>query len=204
MAEVLERQPGVSLVACGRSISDVNLMPRRVLSARSAPTRIAGPEMIAECFFFGNRIGEPTAVMFRRADAARGFRGSYYQLLDLEMWFHLMQAGDFFVLPQPLCSVRRHSDQATWINAKDGRIVEERRLLYAEFAGLAGKYGTLSRRCIWDFRMAYALARSESAGYSPADTAFDEVYFRRAFKRFTRPMVRLMLAAGFEQMRRAS
>lgn len=204
MVEVFEREPGVSLVACGRIISDQDLAPLRVLTARSGACRVEGPQMIAECFFLGNRIGEPTAVMFRRADALRGFRRDYHQLLDLEMWFHLLKMGDFFSLPHPLCRIRRHSAQATRTNDKEGRIVEERRLLYGEFSAVAKRYASFPRRCVWDFRMAYALARSEAAGYVPAYSSVGEVYFRRAFKQFTRPVVRLMMGAGLERIRRAS
>ena len=201
MAEVLDSNPRVSIVACARTITDVNLAALRIVRARPVPTRIPGDEMIAECFFLGNRIGEPTAVMFRRSDAARGFRRSYCQLLDMEMWFHLLQKGDFFTLPQSLCRVRRHDDQASRINDREGRIVEERRLLYLEFASSAAKYGSLSRRCIWDFRMAQALARSQLAGYLPSDKTFREVYFQRAFDMFTRPVARLLVAAGLEAVR---
>lgn len=201
MAHLLDRLPEVSLVACARILTDVDLKPLRTLAARPVATRIPGAQMISECFFFGNRIGEPTAVMFRRAECGRGFRGSYQQIVDLEMWFHLMQAGDIFVLPDPLCRVRRHQDQATWSNDKDGKIVADRRLLYAEFAEFAGKHASFSRRLVWDLRMAYALARSESSGWRPSNATISEVYFRGTFRRFTRPMVRLATAAALRRLR---
>jgi glycosyltransferase involved in cell wall biosynthesis len=193
MAEVLDAQPEVAVVACARTMTDVDLNPLRVVTARAVACRVPSLEMISECFFLGNKIGEPTAVMFRRADAARGFRLSYQQLVDLEMWFHLMQSGDIYVLPGPLCRVRQHQNQATWGNDRDGKIVADRRLLYAEFADLVASYATLPRRLLWDVRMAYALARSEAAGCQ-VGSAVSEVYFGRTFRGFTRPMLRLATA----------
>jgi glycosyltransferase involved in cell wall biosynthesis len=194
MVAVLDRQPGVSLVACARIMSDIDLKPVRTLATRAVATRISGPEMISECFFFGNRIGEPTAVMFRRADSERGFRMSYQQLVDLEMWFHLLRSGDIVVLPDALCRVRQHEVQATWSNDRDGKIVADRRLLYTEFADFAARHATLPRRFLWDVRMAYALARSETAGYRMDNPVIPEVYFSRTFRGFTRPLLRLAAA----------
>ena len=63
-----------------------------------------------------NEVGEPTAVMFRRADAARGFDPSLRQLVDLEMWMHLLQRGRIAYLAAPLCCFRRHPAQQTEAN----------------------------------------------------------------------------------------
>lgn len=63
-----------------------------------------------------NQVGEPTAVMFRRADAARGFDPALRQLVDLEMWMHLLAIGDLAYLAAPLCCFRRHPLQQTEAN----------------------------------------------------------------------------------------
>ena len=86
--------------------------------------------MLAECFFLGNRIGEPTAVMFRRADSSQGFSLEYNQLVDLVMWFHLLYVGDYIALPEALCTIRSHEGQATKANELSGRTVEDRRRLF--------------------------------------------------------------------------
>ena len=63
-----------------------------------------------------NQVGEPTAVMFRRVDAARGFDPALRQLVDLEMWMHLLSIGDLAYLAAPLCCFRRHPLQQTEAN----------------------------------------------------------------------------------------
>ena len=63
-----------------------------------------------------NLIGEPSAVLFRRQDAARGFSPRYRQCVDLEMWFHLLEGGDLVYSPEPLCCFRVHGRQQTAVN----------------------------------------------------------------------------------------
>jgi glycosyltransferase involved in cell wall biosynthesis len=67
-----------------------------------------------------NRIGEPSVVMFRKADAGRGFLNDYQQLWDLEMWYHLLEQGDFVYLAEPLCAFRQHPAQQTNVNRLAG------------------------------------------------------------------------------------
>jgi glycosyltransferase involved in cell wall biosynthesis len=203
MAKVLDEELSVSLVGCARIVTDANLSPLRARRVRDHRASIPGPKMIAECFFLGNLIGEPTAVMFRRSDSLRGFSCSYHQLVDMEMWFHLLQMGDFFALPEALCRIRAHADQATWANDQDGRIVADRKRLYSEFAASAGLSAGLVRKCLWDFRMAYAVVRSESAGYRLPSSAMAEVFFQRAFPSFTRPAVKLLTTLGLGRLWRA-
>jgi glycosyltransferase involved in cell wall biosynthesis len=64
----------------------------------------------------GNMIGEPSAALFRREDVARGFDESYRQLVDLDMWFHLLQKGGAFYYSEPLCCFRIHALQQTNVN----------------------------------------------------------------------------------------
>jgi hypothetical protein len=156
--------------------------------------------MIANCFFFGNRIGEPTAVMFRRADSLRGFNHNYPQLVDMEMWFHLLHRGDFFAIPQALCTIRSHSGQATWDNDRNGRIVGDRKRLFREFAASVGRSARLSQKLLWDFRMAYAVMRSVSAGDRSAECSMSEVFFPRAFPICTYPFMNMMKALGLRRI----
>jgi glycosyltransferase involved in cell wall biosynthesis len=200
MVRAMDEHPAVALVACARIVADADLKPVRVAGPRTQEMQIDGTEMIAECFFFGNRIGEPTAVMLRRSKAARGFAQTYRQLVDMEMWIHLMQSGDLLALPMPLCRIRTHAEQATWNNDRDGRIVEDRRRLYAEFSQIAADHASLLRRLIWDFRMAYAMVRSESAGFAGIETAISEVYFPRVFPRFMHPITKFMTTMGLHRM----
>jgi glycosyltransferase involved in cell wall biosynthesis len=65
-----------------------------------------------------NLIGNPTTVMFRRKHAGRGFRSEYCQIVDQEMWFHLLEKGDFAYISKPLTAFRNHPEQATVLNRR--------------------------------------------------------------------------------------
>ena len=195
MAGVLEEYPEISLAGCARILTDERLSPLRTASARRMRARIGGQAMIRECFFLGNIIGEPTAVMFRRVDAQRGFNEGYSQLVDLEMWFHLLQKGDFSFIPAPLCGIRQHADQATQVNLRQGRIVEDKCRLFRDFVPALGSMN-LIQEFLWDGRMALSLARAKRAGKIIESRAINEVFFRRVFSRLTCPAVAMLLRLG--------
>ena len=71
--------------------------------------------------------------MFRRCFAERGFDEHYRHLVDLEMWFHLLEQGSLVNLPAPLAMIRRHATQATRDNALAGHIITDKKRLYAEY-----------------------------------------------------------------------
>jgi hypothetical protein len=152
--------------------------------------------MIAECFFFGNRIGEPTAVMFRRATALRGFSAHYNQLVDLEMWFYLLCKGDFVALPAALCKIRLHPGQTSRINEQSGRVVADRQRLFRDFAPAAGRSAGVFRKLLWDFRMAYSVARITPAARDAVSGPEAETFFPRLYASLTYPLARLMTVLG--------
>lgn len=95
---------------------------------------LGGRETIARCIDTGiNLIGEPSAVMFRRAELTRGFSPAYRQLVDLEMWFALLEKGDLAYVPEPLCAFRKHDAQQTEANRRAGLHVEEAARLVWEY-----------------------------------------------------------------------
>jgi glycosyltransferase involved in cell wall biosynthesis len=204
MLNAFHDQPTASLVGCARIVTDANLSALRIARARINLCVISGDEMLAECFFYGNRIGEPTAVMFRRADALRGFNERYQALVDLEMWFHLLRKGNFVALPQTLCRFRTHAGQATSTMEQSGRIVDERKLLFREFVEHAAKYSGLFRKSLWDFRMAYLVARSRSSTERNVAAAIPETFFPRAYRLITYPIVKAMMAFGLKRVWRTA
>jgi Glycosyl transferase family 2 len=204
MLDAFHVQPTASLVGCARIVTDANLSALRISRARTSLSVISGEEMLAECFFYGNRIGEPTAVMFRRADALRGFSERYQALVDLEMWFHLLCKGNFVALPQTLCRFRTHAGQATSTIEQSGGIIDERKLLYREFVEHAAKYSGLFRKSMWDFRMAYLVARSRSSTARSAADAIPETFFPRAYRLVTYPIVKAMMALGLKRVWRTA
>lgn len=65
-----------------------------------------------------NRIGEPTAAMFRRDDAAPNPHSlfcidgrEFTCLADLALWLRLLAKGDAYYFADPLCGYRVHDEQ---------------------------------------------------------------------------------------------
>jgi len=175
-------QPGVALSACARRLVDDDLKPVRVAGARRRAALIDGETMTRELFVRGNTIGEPTAVLFRRRDALRGFDARYEHAVDVEMWCHLLRGGALAYVAEPLCSVRLHSAQATRGNIHAGSIIEDKRRLFREM--LPRLAGRLSRRerWLWDLRMASSFGRTRAVGM-PADAAgICEIFHPWAFR----------------------
>ena len=111
---MLETAPAVALAASGRIILD----ERSRRPDRWAPFGATGRSLEKKPFSNvwrrnANLIGEPSAALFRRDKAARGFDESFQHLVDLEMWFHLLEQGDFAYTRQPLCCFRVHAGQQT-------------------------------------------------------------------------------------------
>ena len=119
MAAALDADFTVSLVGTGSYILDET---SRLLEHRNNFSRGAcnGRQVILRCMENpANLIGEPSVVMFRRAMAIRGFDEGYKQLVDFEMWIHLLVQGDWFYLDSPHCAFRRHHAQQTQVNKRN-------------------------------------------------------------------------------------
>lgn len=134
MVEVLESSPHISLVACARKLVDKHLNPVGLLSYSDHFESRKGLSVIKECLVNGNLIGEPSAVLFRKKDASRGFDLKYRQVIDLEMWFRLLEKGDFAFIPEALCLFRQHEEQETKRNLKSTVHIDELFELFFEYA----------------------------------------------------------------------
>ena len=116
MVAVLDARPGISLVGSPRNIMDDGSRVVKSLSYLPAGEVIPGTVLISRCLCDQrnqNLIGEPSVVMFRKNQAGRGFNPRYRQLVDLEMWFHLLEQGDYAHLERPYSSFRIHAEQQT-------------------------------------------------------------------------------------------
>jgi glycosyltransferase involved in cell wall biosynthesis len=114
MVAALEANHAISLVASARRIVNEQSKPIDTWSCFNQERPIAGTTVIHHCLFEQrNLIGGPSAVMFRRALAARGFDEGFFVMADLEMWFHLLEQGCFSYIEEPLCAVRKHPSQQT-------------------------------------------------------------------------------------------
>jgi glycosyltransferase involved in cell wall biosynthesis len=114
MMAALDGNHAVSLVASARRIVNERAKPVDIWSCFDQERPIAGTTVIRRCLFEQrNLIGGPSAVMFRRALAARGFDEDFFVMADLEMWFHLLEQGCFAYIREPLCAFRSHGQQQT-------------------------------------------------------------------------------------------
>lgn len=129
----LDRHPAVSLVASARRLVSSDLQPISCAAYSFREEHIPGVKVINRCLFNGNQIGEPTAVMFRKNDVTRGFNGDYAQLVDLEMWFYLLEKGNFVFLPQDLCLFRQHAAQGTKTNLKTFNFLDDEEKLFNDY-----------------------------------------------------------------------
>ncbi len=135
MVSVLDTEPSVALVASARNIIDERSAIISVKYEYRNRGNVSGTKIIQDCLFEQrNKIGEPTVVLFRKAQALRGFNTAYQQLVDLEMWFAILEQGDFYFLEEPLCSFREHAGQQTRKNLVRGLEIDEAFYLLKDYA----------------------------------------------------------------------
>jgi glycosyltransferase involved in cell wall biosynthesis/2-polyprenyl-3-methyl-5-hydroxy-6-metoxy-1,4-benzoquinol methylase len=117
---MLEANPGAVLATSARQVIDARNKTIDLWSSLERRGLNQGDRVARFCLFrIQNCIGEPTAVMFRASSAAgRGFDSSYRQVVDLEMWLHLLIKGDVVYTKEPLCQFRHHAEQQTAANRK--------------------------------------------------------------------------------------
>lgn len=121
MVELLETNPKAALVTCARNIINEQSVAIEVWGPLGTPGVYPGAATLWRCLSENhNMIGEPTATLFRREHALRGFSEQYDQLVDLEMWCHLLCRGDLVYISDPLCAFRKHPDQRTEFNKQRG------------------------------------------------------------------------------------
>ncbi len=131
--DILDVYPHVAMVTCARLLVTEKIQPIRILSYAKKFEIVDGRKAINRCFFRKNFIGEPTAVLFRRDIAGRGFDEKYKQFIDLDMWFHLLEQGDLANIPDTLCKFRQHGRQGTKMNLKSTLLIEDMRYFYEDY-----------------------------------------------------------------------
>ena len=134
MVRILDADPDVSLVAsCRRVINRYSEVVKDEAFFQTSVTA-KGFDIIRYCILkHGNVIGEPSAVIFRKEQACRGFNGNYRQIVDLEMWFHLLEQGKFEYIVEPLCGFRIHPGQQTRENIRNLVHLDDFTLLFNEY-----------------------------------------------------------------------
>lgn len=123
LASVLAANPGVRLATTKRQPIDVNGAPLRDIPATMPIANVSaivsgrelGDFVLAHSI---NLIGEPTTVMFRKADVAiedgalfRWGARDYHCLADLSLWLRLLEQGFAWYGVVPLSEFRIHGGQ---------------------------------------------------------------------------------------------
>ncbi|HSY16902.1 MAG TPA: glycosyltransferase [Candidatus Acidoferrales bacterium] len=132
----MEGNPAASLVACAIHHVRENGSPQEGSPGHFTSKRyLAGTTVIARCLLEQkNLIGGPSATLFRRGLAARGFDEKFFHAADQEMWFHLLEQGCFGHVDEPLVAYRWHGrqqteqDRGTLTQANDQRAILARYL----------------------------------------------------------------------------
>lgn len=175
MVAMLEAHPEAVLAACARNVIDEKSRIVEVASFCGSSGVHPAAETMVRCLEEGNIIGEPTATMFRRSAAVRGFSETYEQMVDLEMWLHLLGCGALIYTSEPLCGFRRHPLQRT--EANRGKGVHNSEILH-----LIRDYGTspiLRGADIREIMFRRLYKTRKSAGDDPAVTAAREQLLQR-------------------------
>lgn len=88
------------------------------------PMRLTVSDMKEPYFFLpprNNKIGEPSAVLFRKniIESIGLFHTQLKQALDYEYWYRILTQFDIMILNEALVSFRLHAQQATQQNLQD-------------------------------------------------------------------------------------
>jgi glycosyltransferase involved in cell wall biosynthesis len=137
LAALLDRYQSTSLASCARGIM-VGGECTQYLSFSDKTELVEGPDCIGRMLTGGNLVGEPTAVMFRRSSASRGFDPEYQQLTGMEFWLYLLKQGGFVFSPEILCFYRQHEGMETKKNIKSFRILTEGWRLFLAYSSAPG------------------------------------------------------------------
>lgn len=152
--ELLEQNPSATLAVSAREIIDERSRRIRIKGFAGQRQLLPGPTAIARTVGTGsNLIGEPSCVLFRRADAERGFDARYRQLVDLEMWFHLLRRGDLAYTSECLCAFRRHERQQSNVNRESGAHAGELESLVRDYADTALELNDAGSLTAWSYRL---------------------------------------------------
>ncbi len=198
MVDVLEARPDVTLVGCRRFVFGNERRETGTLGYANEPFSRSGQQVIRDCYFKGNLIGEPTAVMFRKSDIVAGFDENYYQALDMEFWFRLLEKGSFVFLAESLCSVREHGSRGTANNLRAGKVTADKMRLFEHYARRPYLHGSMAERVRWDARMASSVTREAAAGGGENAEAVRKAFY---FPRFSSSIL-IPLACVLTKIRR--
>ncbi len=160
MAQRLEAHPEVALVGSASYIIDAKSRMLELRNYFKAGVH-DGLQLMVRCLEQpGNLIGEPSVVMFRRTLARQGFDRQLQQSLDLDMWFQLLEQGQFAYVAEPLCAFRQHGAQQTQVNLTSGAAANDDVILFSRWLARPWLAKIMTRRM--NFALAHALRRQRN------------------------------------------
>jgi glycosyltransferase involved in cell wall biosynthesis len=180
MVAAMESDASISLVGSASHLINAH---SRLLKVRNHFRRSGirdGKRVIIHCLEHdGNLIGEPSLVLFRKSQSARGFDEQFVQLLDLEMWFHLLEQGRFAYLAEPLCAFRQHPAQLTKVNWRSGASANEGLSLMEKYYRRPWMNEAATPRML--FTQMYYLHKHHGAKAAPLRAEIARTLSRRAY-----------------------
>jgi glycosyltransferase involved in cell wall biosynthesis len=197
MAALMDHNPAASLVASSLQFVDEKRCPAGLWSCFKDERPVSGTSVILRSLRDQrNLIGGPSAVMFRRDRAGRGFDERYFHSADWEMWFYLLEQGCFAFIREPLCAYRLHGsqqtekDRTTLTQAQDGLALLDDYLdkPYVRMGRLFKKYlrADAQRQIAWQSKK---LGLSAEESWSAAAVILKHAVIRpaRFFERHLKP-----------------
>jgi glycosyltransferase involved in cell wall biosynthesis len=138
--EILENPShcNVSLVSCARDIVDSS---GEILLTRNSGMSgvVDGLQAVRTIVRRGtNILGEPAAIMFRKVMAGQCglFDEQLLYVIDIDYWCRMLDHGDLFVIPEPLCAFR------VWSRSTSVCMFERQSYHFTQFAaGIRRKKG---------------------------------------------------------------
>lgn len=166
-SEILYTHPNVSLVTSYEQFigdrNDIRKMPN-IPAIGELDGKIAQKSL----FLYGNWIGSPSSVMFRRRDLYIGlFNQSFrHWMLDIDMWLRLLSIGNLYVLSKILTHNRIHDQRQSAIGNKLVFIREE--LIFQKFTfyfpEIYGSYTKEERKIISNRLISHLLREAYNGG----------------------------------------
>jgi glycosyltransferase involved in cell wall biosynthesis len=127
---ILDNDPTISVVTSYRQYFGAKSDILKSLHKGRVEAKFA----ILSSLRYGNWIGEPTTVMFRRNNLNLGlFDISLLMLSDQDMWLRQLRAGDLYVIDEVLSYFRIHEEQGTFELNNDVNKQSFNTLQYTEY-----------------------------------------------------------------------
>ena len=174
MLHVLRSDSSIALVSGACNILDEQGKVSRTRSTFKDSRKIRGVDVILyNLLAVTNWVGEPSTVMYRRAFAGTGFDTNLFHSGDLEMWFRVLQNGDYYFLDECVAGFRRHAGSATNNNLRGLLFALDSVLLfknYGRFIREAGIPDELYMRSVAEYAALQLDALVRESGLTVSDT----------------------------------